>query len=106
MWTSRSLFAGSYPRPRGLFPGKINTFRGDGQPLPTSVVCACLERFPAARAGSTVAVRILLPIFVLLLIVLFFVGVFAPRRSRRLQGWIDSHMERGEEREDRSHGRL
>ena len=52
------------------------------------------------------AVRILLPIFVLLLIVLFFVGVFAPRRSRRLQGWIDSHMERNEERGDRSHGRL
>jgi hypothetical protein len=51
-------------------------------------------------------VRVLLPIFVLLLIVLFFVGVFAPRRSRRLQGWIDDRMESQEERGDRSQGRL
>jgi hypothetical protein len=51
-------------------------------------------------------VRILLPIFLLLLVVLFGVGVFAPRRSRRLQDWIDSRMERQEERGDRSRGRL
>ena len=42
----------------------------------------------------------------LFLVVLFFVGVFAPRRSRQLQGWIDDHMERQEERGDRSRGRL
>jgi len=51
-------------------------------------------------------VRILLPVFVLGLVVLFCIGVFAPRRSRRLQGWIDDRMERHEERGERSHGRI
>jgi hypothetical protein len=51
-------------------------------------------------------VRILLPVFVLGLVVLFSIGVFAPRRSRRLQDWIDDRMERKEERGERSHGRI
>jgi len=68
--------------------------------------CGHSDGFRASISGYWATVRVLLPVFVLLLVVLFFVGVFAPRRSRRLQGWIDDRMERQEEQGDRSHGRL
>lgn len=50
--------------------------------------------------------RLLVPVILLSLVVLFVISVFAPRKSRRLQGWIDDRLERGQEKGDRSAGRV
>lgn len=50
--------------------------------------------------------RILVPLVLLSLVVLFVTGVVAPRRSWRLQGWIDRRLERGQEKGGRSAGRV
>lgn len=50
--------------------------------------------------------RLLLPVVVLVLIGLFITGVIAPRRSRRVERWIDDRLERGEQRSTRRAGRL
>jgi hypothetical protein len=50
--------------------------------------------------------RILLLLVVLFCIVLFFAGLIAPRRSRRLQRWYDRVLRRGERKGDESAGKL
>lgn len=50
--------------------------------------------------------RVLVPLVLLSLVVLFVVSVIAPRKSKRLQGWIDERLERGQDKGDRSAGRL
>jgi hypothetical protein len=42
----------------------------------------------------------------LLCIVLFFAGLIAPRRSRRLQRWVDRMFRKGERKANRSAGRV
>jgi len=51
-------------------------------------------------------VRILLPVFVVLIVFLFVFAFAAPRRSERLQSWIDDRMEKGEGKGERKAGRL
>ena len=50
--------------------------------------------------------RVLLPLGLLALLVLFVAGVAAPRRSKRLQRWMDARLERGEEKSGEHAGRL
>ena len=50
--------------------------------------------------------RILLLLVVLFCIVLFFAGLIAPRRSRRLQRWYDRLLRRGERKGDEKAGKL
>ena len=50
--------------------------------------------------------RLLLPLIVVAAIVLFFAGLIVPRRSKRLEAWIDRRLERGEEKGADSAGRL
>ena len=50
--------------------------------------------------------RLLVPLVLLSLILLFVISVAAPRKSKRLQGWIDERLERGQEKGDRSAGRV
>ena len=50
--------------------------------------------------------RLLIPIAVLVLIGLFITGAIAPRRSRRVEHWIDDRLERGESRTRRRGGRF
>ena len=50
--------------------------------------------------------RLLVPLVLLSLVVLFVISVVAPRKSKRLQGWIDERLERGQEKGDRSAGRI
>ena len=50
--------------------------------------------------------RLLVPLVLLSLVLLFVISVAAPRRSERLQGWIDERLETGQEKGDRSAGRI
>ena len=50
--------------------------------------------------------RILLVLVVLFCIVLFFAGLIAPRRSKRLQAWYDRVLRRGERKGDENAGKL
>ncbi len=50
--------------------------------------------------------RFLLPLFLLSLVLLLVIGVVAPRKSKRLQSWIDERLKRGQEKSDRSAGRI
>ena len=50
--------------------------------------------------------RILLVLVALFCVVIFVVGVVAPRRSRRLQRWYDRLLRRGERKGDRSGGKF
>ena len=49
---------------------------------------------------------VLLVVLLIVCIVLFFVGVFSPRRSRRLQARVDELSEKGEGKGDEKAGRL
>jgi hypothetical protein len=51
-------------------------------------------------------VRLLLLLIVVFCIVLFFAGLIAPRRSKRLQGWYDRVLRRGERESGENAGRL
>jgi hypothetical protein len=51
-------------------------------------------------------VRVLAPLFVLALIVLFILGVVVPRRSKRVQASLDRRLEKGRQKSDRSAGVL
>ena len=50
--------------------------------------------------------RVLVPLVLLSLVVLFVVSVVAPRKSKRLQRWLDGRLERAQQKGDRSAGRL
>ena len=50
--------------------------------------------------------RILLVLLVLFCIVIFVVGVFSPRRSRKVQRWYDRLLRKGERKGDRKAGKL
>ena len=50
--------------------------------------------------------RLLLPLVLISLVLLFVTSVVAPRKSKRLQGWIDERLEGGQEKGDRSGGRI
>ena len=50
--------------------------------------------------------RLLLPVAVVLLIGLFMTGVIAPRRSHRVESWIDDRLRHGETSTGRRAGRL
>jgi hypothetical protein len=50
--------------------------------------------------------RILLPLGALTLVVLFVIGVVAPRRSHRVERWIDERVERAEASSAHRAGRL
>src|SRR5918997_5269960 len=50
--------------------------------------------------------RLLVPLVLVSLVFLFLISVLAPRKSKRLQGWIDERLERGQEKGDRSAGRI
>ncbi len=50
--------------------------------------------------------RILLPVAVVTLIGLFMTGVVAPRKSRRVEFWIDERLERAEDKSFRRAGRI
>jgi hypothetical protein len=45
-----------------------------------------------------------LPLLIVAVIVLFFAGLIAPERSRRLQAWIDDRLQKGRRKGDRSAG--
>ena len=47
-----------------------------------------------------------MPLVLISLIALFVVSAVAPRKSKRLQGWVDERLERGQEKGDRSAGRV
>jgi di/tricarboxylate transporter len=47
-----------------------------------------------------------LPLIVVGLVVLFAAGLIAPRKSVRLQRWMDDRLEEGQERSDRRWGKL
>jgi hypothetical protein len=51
-------------------------------------------------------VRLLLPLLLAVLLLLFVTSVIAPRKSKRLQRWIDERLEQGQERSGRSAGRI
>ena len=50
--------------------------------------------------------RVLLPLVVLTLIGLFVTGAVAPRKSRRVERWIDDRLERAEDKSARRAGRV
>lgn len=50
--------------------------------------------------------RLLVPLVLLSLVFLFLASLLAPHKSKRLQGWIDERLERGQGKGDRSAGRL
>ena len=50
--------------------------------------------------------RILLVAVVLFCIVLFFAGLIAPRKSKRLQRWYDRLLRRGERKSDAKAGKI
>ena len=43
---------------------------------------------------------------VIAMIVLFFAGLIAPRRSKRLERWIDSRLREGRRKSNRNAGRI
>jgi hypothetical protein len=47
-----------------------------------------------------------LPIAILATIVLFFAGLIAPRRSKRLGRWVDLRLEKGRRKAGRRAGRI
>jgi hypothetical protein len=51
-------------------------------------------------------VRLLLPLLLIGLVLLFVAGVVAPRKSKRLQGWVDERLESGQQKGERSAGRV
>jgi hypothetical protein len=51
-------------------------------------------------------VKVLVPVIILLVVFLFVAGVLLPRRSRRLQRWMDNRLRRGERKGARSGGRV
>jgi hypothetical protein len=48
----------------------------------------------------------LLPIIVIGTVVLFFIGLIAPRRSKGLERWIDTRMRKGRRKGNRNAGWL
>jgi hypothetical protein len=48
--------------------------------------------------------RLLLPAFLVMLVVLFVMGIVVPRRSRRVQAWIEAQIAKGERKGDESAG--
>ncbi len=50
--------------------------------------------------------RLLVPLVLISLVLLFVISAVAPRKSKRLQGWIDERLERGQQKGDRSAGRV
>jgi hypothetical protein len=50
--------------------------------------------------------RILLVLIVVVCIVLFFAGVFAPERSKRMQRWVADKLRKGERKGDENAGKL
>ncbi len=50
--------------------------------------------------------RLLVPLVLISLALLFVISAVAPRKSKRLQGWIDERLERGQQKGDRSAGRV
>ena len=50
--------------------------------------------------------KLLAPVIVLVFIFLFFAGLLVPRRSRRLQRWMDNRLRQGERKGGRSGGRV
>jgi hypothetical protein len=51
-------------------------------------------------------VRILLVLIMLVCIVLFFAGVFAPERSKKMQAWVAKKLRKGERKGDEEGGKL
>ena len=45
-----------------------------------------------------------LPLLIIAVIVLFFAGLIAPRRSKRLQAWVDGKLQQGKAKGDRRYG--
>ncbi len=50
--------------------------------------------------------RLLVPLVLVGLVLLFVTSVVAPRKSKRLQGWIDERLERAQHKGERSAGRV
>ena len=50
--------------------------------------------------------RILLVLIVLVCVVLFLAGVFAPERSKKMQGWVAKKLRKGERKGDENAGKL
>jgi len=48
----------------------------------------------------------LLPILILGTIVMFLAGVIAPRRSKRLEAWVDKRLRKGRRKSERNAGRI
>jgi hypothetical protein len=51
-------------------------------------------------------VRILLVLIVLVCVVLFLAGVFAPERSKKMQRWVAEKLRQGERKGDEEAGKL
>jgi hypothetical protein len=45
-----------------------------------------------------------LPLLIIAVIVLFFAGLIAPQRSKRLQAWVDGKLQQGKVKGDRGYG--
>ncbi|SRR6266511_80759 len=50
--------------------------------------------------------RVLLVLIVVVCIVLFFAGVFAPERSKKMQAWVAKKLRKGERKGDENAGRM
>ena len=50
--------------------------------------------------------RILLVLIVLVCVVLFLAGVFAPERSKKMQSWVAQKLRKGERKGDENAGKL
>lgn len=46
----------------------------------------------------------IIPLLIIGTIVMFMSGLIAPRRSKRLQGWVDGHLKSAEEKGERNAG--
>ncbi len=64
------------------------------------------DRYACSEPGKSGALRALPIIFVVIVVFLFFAGLIAPRKSKRLEGWIDDRLERGQQKGDRRAGLL
>jgi hypothetical protein len=89
--------------PATPFSGRDGTREGEGwqsRHVPWG------QRVKRGSIGYELVVRLLLPLLVLGLIVLFFAGLIAPRRSKRLQGWMDERLQEGQSKSEGSGGRV
>ena len=50
--------------------------------------------------------RILLVLILVVCIVLFFAGIFAPERSKRMQKWVATKLRKGERKSNENAGKL